>query len=243
MFNSRHDEHLKKLEDRLVVADRLTRELMSDVIAMGCARFRTLGTVAEVKLDWLIDAGAWTDAALALVELELPQWHLRQLVCDEGEWLCTLSKQPALPLEFDEVAEGRHQLLPVAILLALLQARRASGTAAAGMNTVSQDAASQVTSYAATLRISRAASSEPTRQEPAVTALVIVLAVLVLFCAAMLVPPLWTAIVESVPTHPSDRQCSVLESAVDRQACYEDHNVRTTRHPAKGANAPAPLRL
>ena len=268
LFNPRHDEHVKKLEERLLVAEEITSELMSDMIASACGRFSALGAVTKVKLDWLIEAGAWTDAALTLVEFELPQWELRRLVKDEGEWLCTLSRQPALPLEFDEVAEARHQLLPVAILLALLQAKRASGTAAAGMNPASQDAASQATSYAANLTASRAVHEgnvplqydvnfsaiingarhrnwpgQPARQEPAVTASVIVLAALVLLCAGMLVPPLWTAVTESSQFRPGGQECSVLEAAADRQACYEERNVWTKRHPAKGANAPATLRL
>jgi len=243
LFNPRHDGRLKELEDRLLVADKVTRELMSDVIAMACGRVGTLGTAAEVRLDWLIDAGAWTDAALALVEFELPQWHLRRLVRDESEWLCTLSRQPALPLEFDEVAEARHQLLPVAILLALLQAKGTSGTAAAGMTMPSQQAPSQATFYAAKPTGWRTSPGQLVRREPSVTASAIVLAALVLICAAMLVPPLWSAVAESWQFRPSGQECSVIASAADLQACYEERDVRTTRHPAKGANAPATLRL
>jgi hypothetical protein len=244
LFHSRRNEHLTKLEDRLVVADKVTRELMSDVIALACRRVRTLGTLASVRLDWLIDANAWTDAALTLVEFELPQWHPRRLVRDESEWLCTLSRQPAVPLEFDQTAEGRHQLLPLAILLALLQAKRASGTAAAGMNPASQDAASDAAPDAvANLTASRTSPSQPFRQELAVAAWVFVLAALVLICAGMFVPPFWTAVVGSWQFRPSVQECSLLKSATDRGGCYEDRNVRSAHHPAKGANAPAIFRL
>jgi len=37
----------------------------------------------------LIESEAWTEAALALVELELPLWKLRRLVHEEGIWLCS----------------------------------------------------------------------------------------------------------------------------------------------------------
>ena len=37
-------------------------------------------TAAKLRINRLIAARAWTDAALALVELELPQWSLRRIV-------------------------------------------------------------------------------------------------------------------------------------------------------------------
>ena len=37
--------------------------------------------------------GAWTDAALALIDLELPQWQFRRIAYDEGEWSCALSRE------------------------------------------------------------------------------------------------------------------------------------------------------
>jgi hypothetical protein len=59
-----------------------------------------------------------------LLELELPQWKLRRIVYEDGEWHCALSRQPQLPLELDEVAEASHEILPLALLVALLQASR-----------------------------------------------------------------------------------------------------------------------
>jgi hypothetical protein len=50
------------------------------------------------RVNQLIEAGAWADATLAMVELELPYWNLRRLVHEDGEWLCSLSKQPNLPV-------------------------------------------------------------------------------------------------------------------------------------------------
>jgi hypothetical protein len=44
----------------------------------------------------------------------------------DREWLCSLSNQPQLPLGLDNVAEASHEVLPLAILLAFLQARRAA---------------------------------------------------------------------------------------------------------------------
>ncbi len=74
------------------------------------------------KIDRLIESEAWTEAALALVELELPQWKLRRLVYEEGVWLCSLSKEWNLPPWLDDCAEARHESLPLAILSALIEA-------------------------------------------------------------------------------------------------------------------------
>jgi len=117
----RHD--LNRLEANLRGAQAITAALMLDVMTQACAPFAAHSRAAQGRVHRLIDAGAWTDAALALLELELPQWKIRRLVQENGEWLCTLSKQPQLPLGLDEVSEATHEVLPLAILSALLQAR------------------------------------------------------------------------------------------------------------------------
>jgi hypothetical protein len=131
-----HDVHLAKLEEQLRCVDAVTSELMSQVIAIACVRFGVLGSATKVKVKWLIEAGAWTDAAIGLLGLELPQWRLRRLVNEDGKWLCSLSKQPGIPLEYDEVAEASHESLPLAILIALLQAQRSAAECAGAMATV-----------------------------------------------------------------------------------------------------------
>ncbi len=129
LFDPKHDEHLGRLEKQLRRAQAVTPELMSEVIAEACLRFAALGAAAKARVDRLIESGAWTDATLALVELELPQWKLRRLVYEDGEWLCSLSKEPRLPLGLDELAEAGHEILPLAILIAFVQARRAAAGA------------------------------------------------------------------------------------------------------------------
>ena len=59
-----------------------------------------------------------------MIALELPQWKLRRVLYEDGEWHCSLSRQTQLPIELDEVAEGSHEALPLAVLIALLHARR-----------------------------------------------------------------------------------------------------------------------
>ena len=131
LFNPNYDEHLAKLEEQLRCIDAVTAGLMSDVIAIACVRFGALESATKVKVKWLIEAGAWTDATIALLGLELPQWNLRRLVNEDGKWLCSLANQPWIPLECDAVAEASHESLPVAILIALLKAQRSAAAAGA----------------------------------------------------------------------------------------------------------------
>jgi len=104
--------------------------LMIKVIADACVRLPLLCTAeTAVRIDRLIKAGAWTDAALVLIELELPAWKLRRLVYEDSDWFCSLSKQPNTPAEIDETADAVHEVLPLAILNALVEARRRAGAA------------------------------------------------------------------------------------------------------------------
>ncbi len=64
------------------------------------------------------------DAALALLEIAMPSWKVRRLVFEGDEWLCSLSRRPYAPIELDEPAEGRHAGLPLAVLRAMIDARR-----------------------------------------------------------------------------------------------------------------------
>jgi hypothetical protein len=86
----------------------------------------------------LIAAGAWTDAAFALIELELPAWRLRRLVYEDGEWHCALSRQPNFPAMFDDTADASHELMPLAVLRAFLQARRMAEIAPPAVSSVPQ---------------------------------------------------------------------------------------------------------
>ena len=118
-------DRLSLLADQLRLAHTVTPDLVSHVIDGACVRLPALGrTEKAARLNRLIEAGAWTEVALALIELELPQWQLRRLVHDDGEWLCSLSKQPNLPAEFDDTVDAGHEILPLAMLSAFVEARR-----------------------------------------------------------------------------------------------------------------------
>jgi hypothetical protein len=117
----------RELEDRLRDAHAVTAELLSEVISEACWRFPPVRrTEKTARIERLIRSGAWTDAALALVELELPQWQVRRLVYDEGEWHCALSRQRELPDWLDQSIEARHADLSLAILSAFVDAQRIS---------------------------------------------------------------------------------------------------------------------
>jgi hypothetical protein len=80
--------------------------------------------VADEDFQKLLAAGAWTDAALLLLERMLPAWRVRRIVYDETAWHCALSKTWWRPDWLDESAEHAHRELSVAILGALLEAHR-----------------------------------------------------------------------------------------------------------------------
>jgi hypothetical protein len=126
---SKHRE-TTDLHDRLRSAHAASAELITDVIADSCRRLPAAGqTVKTARIEQLIQAGAWTDAALALIELELPQWQIRRIAYDEGEWHCALSRQRELPEWLDQSIETRHADLALAILGAFVDARRANAPA------------------------------------------------------------------------------------------------------------------
>ena len=77
----------------------------------------------------MIQSHAWTDAALALIDLELPQWQLRRVAYDQGEWYCALSRERELPDWLDQSIEARHADLALAILSAFIEAQRVSAPA------------------------------------------------------------------------------------------------------------------
>jgi hypothetical protein len=96
-------------------------------IANGSKAYPPIGSASRsARLARVAEAGAWTEAALALVELELPRWHVRRIEHDGSEWYCTLSLHRRMPRELDDAVDGRSSLLPLAILDALLEARRRS---------------------------------------------------------------------------------------------------------------------
>jgi len=124
LVHPEHEHRLDRLTQQVRAASAPTSDLFADVIA-DCTRLPTLlksGKAARIEL--LLKAGAWTDAAFSLIEFELPAWRLRRLINEDGEWICSLSRQPNLPVTLDDAADAHHECLPLAILGAFLEARR-----------------------------------------------------------------------------------------------------------------------
>jgi hypothetical protein len=116
-----------ELSDRLRAAQAATAELMSEVIGEVCRRFPSMGQTGKTaRIERLIGSQAWTDAALALIDLELPLWQVRRIAYDEGEWYCALSRERELPDWLDRSIETRHADLALAILSAFVDAQRIS---------------------------------------------------------------------------------------------------------------------
>jgi hypothetical protein len=118
-----HSEHHDpgQLNDRLRDAPAATAALISEIISETCRRFPSMGqTERTARIERLIGSGAWTDSALALIDLELPQWQVRRIAYDEGEWHCALSRQRELPEWLDQSVEAHHADLALAILCAFV---------------------------------------------------------------------------------------------------------------------------
>jgi len=121
-LSNHHDAGL--LSDRLRDADAVTAKLMSELVGTTCRRYPSVGQAAKTaRIERLIGSQAWTDVALALIDLELPQWQVRRIAYDEGEWHCALSRAREIPDWLDQSIETRHADLPLAILSAYLDAR------------------------------------------------------------------------------------------------------------------------
>jgi hypothetical protein len=114
------------LGEKLLAADEITPELMAEILNVTRRRALLRGHRAKLlRLKELIDGRAWTDAALVLIELELPLWQIRRIAYDVGEWHCALSRQRELPDWLDQSIEARHPDLALAILTAFVEAQRA----------------------------------------------------------------------------------------------------------------------
>jgi hypothetical protein len=121
---------LDRVDDALRATAEPTAALFAKIVAGVCTRIPVLGNTDKTRrLIYLAEAGAWTDAAFTLIKLELPAWNVRRLAYENGEWLCSLSRQLNLPAEIDDAVDGLHESLPLAILRAFTEARRSTAAA------------------------------------------------------------------------------------------------------------------
>lgn len=119
--------HPTAIDEQLRDALALPPSLIEDVIRQVSRRSPSPGQNDRAeRAEQLIQMGAETGAALALIELELPQWQVRRLAYDDGEWYCALSRQRELPDWLDQSVDGHDADMALAILNALVEARRLS---------------------------------------------------------------------------------------------------------------------
>jgi hypothetical protein len=124
-FGSDQAVLLDRLDAAVRCAPQPTDGLVWKIIAGVCTRIPALRRAGKAgEIDRLAQSGAWADAALALIELELPAWTLRRLIRENGEWHCSLSRHPYVPIALDDTADASHEVMSLAILLAFLQALR-----------------------------------------------------------------------------------------------------------------------
>ena len=124
MFLLAEPQNPAELGDRLRNAYAVTAEFLSNIISQTCRRLPSASQGGKTaRIERLIGSSAWTDAALALIDLELPQWQIRRIVYDEGEWHCALSRERELPDWLDQSVEACHADLALAILSAFVEAQ------------------------------------------------------------------------------------------------------------------------
>jgi hypothetical protein len=121
-----HFGFFEMLAGQLRRAATLTPALFAHLISETCIRLPALGTAFADRIARRVEVGAWTDVALALIEVELPMWKLRRLSFEDDEWLCSLSNRIYFPTSLDDTADARHAVFPLAILCAFVEARRRS---------------------------------------------------------------------------------------------------------------------
>jgi|SRR5271169_3167542 len=114
----------ERLDDALRLAPAATPELFHKVAECAGQRISLLRQSGKAApIDRLIEAGAWTEAAVRVIEFASPKWTIRRIAYEHGEWLCSLSRQPNVPPALDEMADAGHQVLALAILRAFVEAR------------------------------------------------------------------------------------------------------------------------
>jgi hypothetical protein len=127
------------LDNALHNARELSLDLLSKAIKSTCTRVPALARTERLdRVIRLAEIGAWTEAMLALIELELSLWQIRRLAYENGEWLCSLSRQPNLPMMLDDCAEATHEVLPLVMLCAFVEACRRRHTMQESISTVPQ---------------------------------------------------------------------------------------------------------
>ncbi|HEY1541734.1 MAG TPA: hypothetical protein VGG01_04950 [Xanthobacteraceae bacterium] len=109
-----------RLHNEISQAPAATSALVSaalDLVGARCAVPHGMARTQRVRA--LIDAQAWTDAALAIADLDRSR-TIRHLVHEDGEWRCAIGSPWAVPDWLGDTATFSHPVLALAILGALI---------------------------------------------------------------------------------------------------------------------------
>lgn len=116
---------LGELGRRIREATQPSPDLLNEIVRAARWRLSSLKQGQKTAhIERLIACDSWIDAALALIDFELPLWQVRRLAYDGGEWYCALSRERELPDWLDQCVETRHMDLALAILCALIEAKQ-----------------------------------------------------------------------------------------------------------------------
>ena len=122
LFRRNGEGLLGDIDRRLERVDACSTDLFGSVLDKLCPRLQRTPALLE-RVRRFVQAGAYTDAALTIIQGEIPSWQLRRLFFDSGEWHCMLCRTPWAPMDFDDKSEAHHECLPLAILRAFITAR------------------------------------------------------------------------------------------------------------------------
>jgi len=125
----KHENDLDALADRVKNVTALTPDLFYDVMN-ACPRLLAINKSGRMSsIDRFIEARAWNDVAFALIALEIPTWSIRRLIHEDGEWFCSLTSEPMLPVTLDDTVDVSHSSLPLAVIGAFIDVRRRANVA------------------------------------------------------------------------------------------------------------------
>ena len=129
---------LLQLLARIDTAAAVSRDLVDEILLLASPRYQAAKAIrCGERVIALTKAGAWVELALALIELELPDWGIHRLSRDDSRWVCSVSVQGLAMNWSDDIVEFQHEELALAIYGALVQAqiRKLRGTAQSNVTT------------------------------------------------------------------------------------------------------------
>jgi hypothetical protein len=112
---------LPDLKRQIDWASAVTPALMHAVVEATCGPM-TEDTAGRTTAIWrFIRAEAYVDAALALIDAVAPEWRVRRICHEDGQWWCALNPGQPVYWDGDEVDES-HPVMALAILKAFVTA-------------------------------------------------------------------------------------------------------------------------